>query len=136
MFSHQHLYLIVFSKNFIRFGVGSNGESRRDLPVLLGFVSRKQCHMWVDFVLVLFLTPRGLSLSAPVLTLPHPEKETQKVSSYKFCGPTNHIYIFSPFPVSKVNYSRESGEDVTSPKHGKVRFGVRQTTTRTRFSQY
>ena len=84
------------------------------------------CHMWVDFVLVLFLTPRGLSLSAPVLTLPHPEKEIQKVSSYKFCGPTNHIYIFSPFPVSKVNYSRESGEDVTSPKHGKVRFGVRQ----------
>ena len=61
------------------------------------------------------------------------------MSSYKFCGPTNHIYIFFLlFPGSKVNYSRESGEDVTSPKHGKVRCLLckTRTATRTRFSQY
>ena len=46
--------------------------------------------------------------------------------------------FFLLFPVSKVNYSRESGEDVTSPKHGKVRYLLCKTrkTTRTRFSQY
>ena len=116
----------------------------------LGFVSWKQCHVWIDFVLVLLLTPRGLSLGDPVLTLPHPEKETlpksslrwkyAKVSSYNasFVGQQITFKFLSPFLVSKVNYSRESGEDVTSPKHGKVRYLLckTRTTTRTRFSQY
>ena len=110
--------------------------------VWLGVVSCKQCHMWIDFVLVLFVTPRGLSLGAPVLALPHPEKRnperTQKWVLTSFVGQQNTFTFFSPFLVSKVNYFRESGEDVTSPKHGKVRYLLckTKTATRTRFSQY
>ena len=145
MFSHQHLYVTVFSTNFVRVGVGSKGMAAMRAVATYLSMARSRI-LWampyVDWLCFgsfsyserAFAGCSGFSLASSWKRNP---ESTQKWVLTSFVGQQITFTFFFPFLVSKVNYSRESGEDVTSPKHGKVRYLLckTRTTTRTRFSQ-